>query len=216
MYVQNCMTRNVITIAPEQDVAHAVRIMQRHNIRRLPVLRGETLVGMVSLYYLYRSLPPNLNPAHNQLPEDLITSIAIEEVMARDVITATPRDPLEEIADIMRTRNIGGMPVIQRGRVVGIITESDIFQALAGIMGARLGGTRITFELAADPTAFTNLLNTAHVFGLQIHSLIIYRPPNAASETITLRVSGDPIDNFIESLTKDGYRLTGVLDEKTE
>jgi len=208
------MTKEVLTISPDQDIAEAIRIMQNRHIHRLPVVARDALVGMVSLYHIYRTLPGDLNPARIPLAKDFTAGITVGEVMTRHIVTAGPGDPLEDIANIMRTRGVGGMPVLHRGRLVGIITDSDIFRVFIRIMGAGLGGVRVTFELKPDPTILSNLLHTANAFAIDIRSLTIYQNPSTKRETVTLRIHGENTERFVQSLGKDGYRLMGIIEEK--
>jgi len=209
------MTKEVLTISPDEDIAEAIRIMQGGRVGRLPVVVGDALVGMVSLHHLYRTLPRDLNPARTPLPEDFSTGITVGQVMTQEVLTAKPGDPVEDIANTMRTRDVGGIPVLHRDRLVGIITKSDVFGVFIRIMGAELGGVRITFELDPDPTVLSNILHTANAFGIEIRSLTIYQNADTERETITLRIHGEGTERFVESLWKDGYRVMGVIEEES-
>jgi acetoin utilization protein AcuB len=127
MQVREHMSPAPITIAADVDVHTALRMLQDHAVRRLPVtdVSGQVL-GIVTERDLLLAVSHYLN-----IP------IEIETVMTRPVVATTPDTPLAEAAMLMVGHKIGGMPVVDTDqRVVGIITESDIFRAFVGMLGA--------------------------------------------------------------------------------
>ena len=81
----------------------------------------------------------------------LLSKMNVAEIMEKNVITIKPDIPIEEAALIMKKNKVGGLPVVEETRVVGMITESDIFDVLVETLGVELGGTRITLELPEKP-----------------------------------------------------------------
>jgi acetoin utilization protein AcuB len=118
MLVENCMSRPAVTVREDTDYQNALALMQRQKLRRLPVVDDQQrLVGIV----VERDL---LLAAMHYVP----AHIEVAEVMTRNVITATPRMPLGAVATRMLDNKISGLPVVEDGELVGIITESDIFK----------------------------------------------------------------------------------------
>lgn len=214
MYVQEYMTHDPITIGPDLDAADALRTMVRTNVRRLPVLTGHELVGLVTRDTLYAKLPNDINPLRTSLPPDWHAGLTVREFMATELITAQPLDPLEEAAELMREHKIGGLPVIQRERLVGLITESDIFRAFTQLMGAGRKGVRISLRTPADPAQILKVLKSGSVFGVTVNNLAMCRRENQEEVVLTLRVEGRELDRYIRGLWNAGYRVTGVLHSK--
>lgn len=140
MLVRDYMSTAVITIYPETGVQEALRLMRQHKIRRLPVVNaaGE-LVGIVSERdLLYASPSPATSLSVWEL-NYLLARLEVKEMMTHNVIVTSPDAPLEEAARLMLQNKIGGLPVITENpitrikKVVGIITESDIFAAFLDI-----------------------------------------------------------------------------------
>lgn len=118
MQVRERMTQPVVTIGPTADFQQALALMQKRRLRRLPVVdASEQLVGIVVERDLMLAAL-HYSPAR----------VELDDVMTRDVVTATPQTPLADVAKTMLERKIGGLPVVEGGQVVGIITESDIFK----------------------------------------------------------------------------------------
>ena len=118
MLVSNRMSRPAVTIRQDADFQKALALMQEKQLRRLPVVDDDgQLVGIV----VERDL---LVAAMRYLQ----SRVEIGDVMTRNVVTVGPDTDLNEVARTMLERKIGGLPVVEHGRLVGIITESDIFK----------------------------------------------------------------------------------------
>ena len=118
MLVRNRMSRPAVTVRQDADFQKALALMQEKKLRRLPVVDDDgQLVGIV----VERDL---LVAAMRYLQ----SRVEIGDVMTRNVVTVGPDTDLNEVARTMLERKIGGLPVVEHGRLVGIITESDIFK----------------------------------------------------------------------------------------
>ena len=134
MIVGNRMTKEPITVEPEDLSIRASHKMQAGGFRRLPVVSDGKLVGIIS--------ERDLREHRGHLEQ-----IKINGIMTENPITVTPATTVEEAAQIMLERQIGGLPVVADGRVVGIVTASDILRAFLDVMGASHGGSsRIDFR----------------------------------------------------------------------
>lgn len=132
--VRDVCTRNVITVTPNTTLPEARRIMEGHNIRRLPVAAGGEVVGIITLLDLMRAAPSPASSLSVWEINYLLDKITVAEVMASPVITVTPDTDLHEVARLMLAHKIGGLPVVDNGKLVGIITESDIFRVMVDLL----------------------------------------------------------------------------------
>ena len=130
--VRDLMSRPVRTLERNDMLSIAETVMRNERIRHLPVLNDAgRLVGIVSqrdlfLNALVRAL------GHGTMARDrALGSIAVKEVMAKDVVTTTPETPITAAAQMMVDRKIGCLPVVEGNAVVGILSESDIVSAVA-------------------------------------------------------------------------------------
>ncbi len=133
--VREIMTVDPVTVHPETSLPDAAQLMRARKIRRLPVVddRG-ALVGIVTDRDVKEASP---SPATSLSVWELTYLLArtpVRDVMRKTVITLAPEDPVEHAALLMREHKIGGLPVMDQGRVVGIVTESDLFRLFASIM----------------------------------------------------------------------------------
>ena len=148
MLVRDRMSRNPITTYPAASVPDALQVMRGSKVRQLPVLsdKGE-LVGIVSQEDLLRVSPSPASSLSVYELNYLLEKLKVEEVMTRDVITVSEDVALEEAGRIMADNKISGVPVMRGDELVGIITESHLFNVLVDLFGARKPGVRLTLSL---------------------------------------------------------------------
>jgi len=144
MLVGERMSHPVITIRPDMPIVEALNLMKREHIRRTPVVKDGKLVGIVSDKDLLNASPSPATSLSVWEMNYLLSKIKVKNVMTTDVLTVTEDTPIEEAARIMADNKIGGLPVIRSGKIVGIITETDLFKIFLELMGAREMGVRVT------------------------------------------------------------------------
>ncbi len=131
--VQDWMTPNPVAVSKETCLPDAHKLMTDYKIRRLPVLDGDKLVGVVTLGDIRAAEASEASSLSVWELTSLINKLTVERVMSREVITASPAMTLAEVAQLMLENKIAGLPVMSGETLVGIITESDIFRMLVQI-----------------------------------------------------------------------------------
>jgi acetoin utilization protein AcuB len=131
MKVKNWMITEVITASPEDTVEDAIQLMRRFSIRHLPIVENGKLVGLVT----ESNLRAYLSSEKLQLP--------LKEIMILNPITIDPETSIDEAARIIYKYKIGGLPVITEGKLVGIITITDILEAFIELMGLLKSSSRL-------------------------------------------------------------------------
>ena len=128
--IKDWMTPDPITIGPDTTLPEADRLMKECGIRRLPVVENGRLVGIITLGDVREASPSNATSLSIYELNYLISRLTVGSIMTQDPITITPDTSIEAAARLMLEHKIGGLPVVDGTRVVGIITESDIFRLL--------------------------------------------------------------------------------------
>ena len=132
--VEQVMTRNPATVAPNDSIRVAIDRMREHNCRRLPVLEKGMLVGIVTDRDLRRATNSPLVLRERWYDEFLLDHIPVRACMTEKPITVTPQTPLVDASKIMRDRKIGGLPVVDGDVLVGIVTETDLLNYLITLL----------------------------------------------------------------------------------
>jgi acetoin utilization protein AcuB len=168
LLVRDSMTREVVVLSPQTTAAEALGLCRERRIRHLPVLEGGRLVGIVSDRDLRSAAPALGDPERASALE----KIRLSDVMSPEVITAHPGDPIEEAANRMRERRIGCLPVVEGGELVGIITSSDMMEALVYLVGAHEPGSRLEVVMPDRPGTLAGVAGIFGALGINIVSVV--------------------------------------------
>lgn len=137
MSVLNWMTKSVLTIKPHNTLKQAREVMTKHRVNQLPVVVDDNVVGIVTDRDVREAYPSSMRLLRGKEIDDFADSYTVEEVMTFNVISISPEASLREAAQRLRKQRFGAIPVIDHGKLVGIITRSDILDAaLAGEFSA--------------------------------------------------------------------------------
>jgi acetoin utilization protein AcuB len=189
------------TIAPDVSVAEATERMQRERVRRYPVLdkRGK-LVGIVSLDDLLRSSPSAVTSLNIWEISYLLSQVKVKDVMTKQVITVTESTPLEEAAKIMLDRKIGGLPVMRGAKLVGIITESDIFRTFTEMLGALEPGISLTVLAPYFKGSLAQLSSAITQQGGEITAFNIFKGEDPSNWGAHIKVADIARDDLLAAI----------------
>ena len=185
MLVRDRMSKNPVTTNLEASVPDALKVMQGSKVRQLPVLNDKAeLVGIVSLVDLFRVSPSPATSLSVWEVDYLLDKISVEKVMTSDVITVAEDTAVEEAGRIMADNRISGLPVMRGDELVGIITESHLFNVLLELFGARTHGVRVMAKIEHHQGVLAKITGAIAGVGGQIEALGLH----GDSETVTFKV----------------------------
>ena len=210
MFVGRYMTANPLTVPENMPVQEAEEIMRKHKIRRLPVVKGEKLVGIVTEIDLLRVSPSSATSLSMFELNYLLSRLQVKEAMTKNPRTISPEATIEEAALIMRENNVGALPVVENGKLVGIITESDIFDAYIDLMGLRKTGTRVVIDVENRLGVLAEVTEVIKAHGVNIISLACQCKEEETSGEVVLRLDTQDPKNLLAELEKRGYRVVHV------
>jgi len=198
MIVGKRMTTEPLTVEPEDLAIRAAHKMQAGGFRRLPVVRDGKLVGIVS--------ERDLREHRGHLEQ-----VKINGIMTESPLTVSPATTVEEAAQIMLEQQIGGLPVVAEGRLVGMVTETDILRAFLDVMGASHGGSsRIDFVLEGEEHGFVEATRLVVREGGEVLGVGTYREKLGDNPVCYLRLIGGAPDNIAKALRNRGFNVLGV------
>jgi acetoin utilization protein AcuB len=147
MRVRDIMTTKVITITSSTTIAKADEIMSTHKINRLPVVDDGKLVGLVSKNRILKATAPENTPVAVWRLPHFFFGMKVSEIMIKDVVTVTPDMTVEGAAFTAQEKRVGGTPVVEGGRVVGMVTTNDYYyNILNPLLGVRQKGQRLVIK----------------------------------------------------------------------
>ena len=190
MFVGERMSRPVISVAPDASINDVLAMFRQEHIRRAPVMKDGKLLGIVSERDLRNASPSPVTTLSIWEMNYLISKVKVKDVMSKKVITVDQDTPIEEAARIMADKKIGGVPVVSTGKVVGIITETDLFKILLELMGARQKSLRVTATIEEKPGQLARLTKAIAENGGDLISFGMFSGPDANSKVVTFKVEG--------------------------
>lgn len=203
MLIRDRMSSPAITVEVRASIADAVELIRRHDIRRLPVLQRGRLVGIVTLTDLMRAQPsPATTLAAWEMPV-LLGKATVGEIMTADPITIGPDAPIEAAAVIMLREKIGGLPVMEGRALVGMITESDLFEAFVDLTGLRQGGARLVVDLSGHSNPLQGIAGIVDASSVALTSMATYQQGDR--QLAVLRVDASYPLHLVDALTDGGF-----------
>ncbi|WP_291438830.1 CBS and ACT domain-containing protein [Desulfovibrio sp.] len=174
MPVQNWMTTDVVSVTPETSLLKVGKLMKDHHVRRLPVLDDKgRVVGIISDRDVRDASPSKATTLDMYEMHYLLAELKAKNIMTANPMTVKPSDTVEQAALIMLDNKIGGLPVVEdNGKLVGIISDHDVFKALVDITGARLGGLQFAVELPDLPGTARPLFDLLRVHNARLLSVL--------------------------------------------
>jgi acetoin utilization protein AcuB len=128
MLVADVMTRELVTLTPEQTLRDAIELLRRGQIRHLPVVDGRRLLGIVTDRDVKRATPSVLTGIDKDAYDNSLITIKVGQLMTREPITVPGRSPLKNAVEIFIQKRVGALPVVDDGQLVGILTDSDVLR----------------------------------------------------------------------------------------
>ncbi len=183
MLIREWMTRDVFTVDPDSSMMKAARLMKDKNVSRLPVVdESGRLLGIISDRDIKEASPSKATTLDMHELYYLLSELKVKDIMTKNPFCMREDESIEGAAVMMADKNFGGMPIVDAGnKVVGIITDSDIFKVLIEITGAKSGGSQLAFELSADSSSIKGILTTLRELDARIVSVLT--SDNQASNT---------------------------------
>ena len=211
MLVRERMSTRPVTITADIPITEALRIMRESQVRRLPVVdKNGALVGIVSEKDLLYASPSPATSLSIYEMHYMLARLLISELMVKDVITVSPDTPVEEAARIMADHKIGGLPVMDGDKLVGIITETDVFTVLLEMLGARERGLRITLEIPERKGEVARISTAIAQLGGNILALGTFHGDDPTTGIVTVKVEDVPADTLASAMHELGLEIEDI------
>ncbi len=201
MKIQSLMIENPITIRPHASVGEAIELMKANSIRHLPVVTsGNRLVGFLTLADLKQGLIPSM-----------LGDVSLDDLMIKNPVTVKPDDDIEFAAQLIYNHKIGGMPVVQDGRLVGIVTATDMLRTFIDMMGILSTTSRIDVVLEEQPAAFKNAMQIINDNGGDIINVSM-TPRQEGKRVYYFRLSACKTTVIKKALEQEGFNVLAAMD----
>jgi len=194
MLIKDWMAKDPVTMSEDTSMIKAIHIMRERRFRRIPVVAEGKLVGMVTDRDLKEASPSKATTLDVHELYYLLAELQVQEIMSRDPISVSQGDTVEHAAQIMLEHTISGLPVVdEEDRVVGIITQSDVFRAFMHITGILQGGVQFALRLEDRPGLIKEVVDLLRARGARFVSLLSsYATSQEGYRDVYIRVKNLP------------------------
>jgi CBS domain-containing protein len=128
--VEARMTRSVVTMDEDQSLREAIALMQRHRIRHVPIVSGDAILGILTDRDVKRATPSLLSGVSQEEFDRVLSTTTVSHVMTRNPYTITLSTSLRDAVKLMLDRRFSSLPVVEAGRLIGILTITDLLRTL--------------------------------------------------------------------------------------
>lgn len=211
MFVSTRMAGNPFTVTPETTVPEAGQIMAAKNVRHLPVVDDGKLVGVISATDVAAAGPSKATTLSAHEANYLMNKLKVRSVMTKNPITVEPDTLLEQAATLMRDNKVEMLPVLSDGKLVGVITESNIMDAFIDLLGFRDRGTRLTMDAHDVPGQIEKLGRITAQHSANINHLAVYHGGVGGRSTIVVGINSTNTEQIEHEFESAGFVIVARL-----
>ncbi|MED1914877.1 CBS and ACT domain-containing protein [Bacillus thuringiensis] len=206
MRIEEIMRKKIVTIQPSTTIGEALLLLRANRIRHLPVIENDSLVGIISDRDLRDALPSRLL-THDD--DDTVLHKPVADIMNQQVITAHPLDFIEDAALQLYDHKIGSLPIVEGNRLVGLITESDLFSSLIELFGVNKPSSHIEVEVDDRVGMLAEVSQVFRDAQVNVTSVVVFPGKQPAKKNLVFRVQ--TIDPRIvkQLLLEKGFSVIG-------
>ena len=199
MRVSEIMHKDAITVSPETAVGQALKLMQQHHIRHLPVIEEGFMVGWVSARTL-----------REVLLASMLEVITVGDVMVEAPISVTPETSVEEAARLVHEHKIGGMPVCYGEKLVGVITVNDLLSAFINMLGLLRSSSRLDLLLDTKPETLEEVSRHIQANGGKIINIAM-GPTKDGKRCYFFRLEKCDLEPIVTILKERGHQVVDFI-----
>jgi acetoin utilization protein AcuB len=200
MRVAEIMNKDPITIPPKTPVGQALKLMQQHQIRHLPVIENDVMVGWISARTL-----------REVLLASMLEVITVGDVMVQAPISVTAETSVEEAARLVHEHRIGGLPVLEGDKLVGVLTVNDLLSAFIIMLGLLRSSSRLDLLIDSKPKTLEKVSRLIQESGGKIINIAL-GPTQEDKRCYFFRLEKCDLDPIISTLKDQGYQVVDFID----
>ena len=211
MKVRDFMKTDLVKVDMNTPVLEAQELMREKKVKRLPVMKKDRLVGLVTKHMLLEASPSTATSLSIYELNYLLSKMTVEDIMVKEPVTITSDYPVEAAIWLGKKHGIGAFPVVDDGKLVGIITEHDITNVLSDVLGLESEGVRITIEgLGNELGELVNIIKILDDHKTPLLSILSVPRKRKGDWILVLRVQSSRAEAIVKDLEKKGFQVTDV------
>jgi len=211
MIIRDVMTKNPICVEETTPITEAKQIMTKNNFGKLPVLdKSKKLIGIITKNDIAKASPSEATTLDMYEISYLLSKLTCGKCMTKKVLTVTGNEVVEEAAKIMIDNEIGCVPVVENDVVVGIVTESDLFQLFTNMFGARYKGVRANFYMQDKPGELATFSAKVADAKGNVIAIVTRESEKPSTRRVTIKATDISLDTMKSIITESGAEIIDV------
>jgi len=211
MRVRDFMSTNVVSVDEKTLIDDARKIMEAHKIRRLPVMKKNNLVGLVTKHMLLEAAPSPATSFSIHEIHYLLAKMTVKDIMIKNPDTISPDMPAEEALQLGQEKGYGAFPVVENNRLVGVVTESDIVRMMTRVLGVKEKGKRIGIKTSNEFGNMKKIMGILDKNKTVLLSMMTLPPEEWEKDwLVMLRVKSEDAGPIAKELGSSGFNVTYV------
>ncbi len=208
MLIKDRMTRNPITIQAGASVSSLIALMRENKLKKVPVLDGEKLVGLVTDRDVEKVSPSAATTLSVFEINYLLSKATVRDAMSKEFFTCTPDTLVEDAAVLMRENRVNAICVVnEEGRLIGLVTESDLFDAVIDMLGGRTPGNKFVLELDNVPGVLQKLGTAASEKGINILNIAVVSVGPGKVHMMITTAPDTTLETARSAIESEGFRI---------
>lgn len=211
MIIKDVMTKNPVCVEESTPITEAKQLMVKHNFGKLPVLdSAKRLVGIITKNDIAKASPSEATTLDMYEISYLLSKLTCGKCMTKKVLTVSENEVVEEAAKLMIDNEIGCVPVVENDVVVGIVTESDLFQLFTNMFGARYNGVRANFYMKDKPGELACLAAKVAEAKGNVIAIVTRESEKAGTRRVTLKATDITLDAMKSIISESNAELIDI------
>jgi acetoin utilization protein AcuB len=200
MKVKNWMAKDIITISPQASIRAAVELMHQHSIRHLPVVEDGSMQGLVTESNLRQYFFPSM-----------VHELSISDVMIVNPITVDPNTSIDSAAQLIHKYKIGGLPVLEKRQLIGMLTVTDILAAFIELFGLLKESSRLDITLSEKGGTLDDVLRLIREMGGKVISVGV-EALTSKKKIYYIRLEKGELSSIVRALEDEDHKVVSILD----
>lgn len=211
MFVGKRMQHDPITVRPEDSLRLVINLLKEKRIRSIPVVQGKKLVGIITDRDVRQASASSATSLEVRELHYLLEKIKIQEIMTKNVITANPETTIEDAAKIIHDNRISGLPVLEKGELVGIITTTDIMEAMIEVLGMGVDGSRLEILVDDKPGELLEICKIVKNYNVNIVSVVTIKNDTPGKRILVFKLRTKELDAIRKGIEDAGYKVLSAF-----
>jgi acetoin utilization protein AcuB len=218
MYVKDHMTKNPVTVTPDTSVSKVLELMQKGHFHRVPVVdENGVLKGLITEGVVTEASGQNTTSLSIFELNYLLSRTTVKEIMIKDVKTITEGEFVEVAAEVMLEAGINVLPVVDdSNKVIGIITEKDIFKTFVDLLGLKHQGTKFVIKMENKPGLLAKVSSLLAENDANVEATGVYQNEERGAEFFVKATGTIEVEAMTKILKENGMDVVAVVQTTTE